>query len=143
MEPEVTDPSGHVVVERVEASVLAYARLRRAAAGAAEGREPNFGLLAENPGWRTSWSTIVTGRFSASSFSGLLFVEEGTGYAELYDTDGSGRLTGSPVATFDPLGGRSTWTHVVPGLFGPSSFTGLLLYDANEGLGRFYGNDGH
>lgn len=103
---------------------------------------PNFGLLASDGSWRTTWSAIVAGRFSASPYSGLLFVEQGTGYAELYETDGSGRITAPFLGAFDPLGGSTTWTHIVPGLFGPSGFTGLLLYDKSAGAGRFYDSDG-
>ena len=105
--------------------------------------EPNFGLLASDGSWRTTWATIVAGRFSASRYSGLLFVEQGTGYAELYQTDGSGQITAPFLGAFDPLGGSAAWTHIVPGLFGPSGFTGILLYDKSAGTGRFYDSDGH
>ena len=56
--------------------------------------ESNFGLLASDASWRTTWSTIIAGRFSASPYSGLLFVEHSTAYAELYETDGHGRIRG-------------------------------------------------
>jgi hypothetical protein len=104
--------------------------------------EPNFGLLASDTSWRTTWSAIVAGRFTASPFSGLLFVEHSTAYAELYDTDGQGRLVAPFRRQFSPLGERATWTHVVPGFFGPSGFTGLLLYDRAAGFGRFYDGNG-
>ena len=104
--------------------------------------EPSFGLLASDTGWRTTWSAIVAGRFTASPFSGLLFVEHSTAYAELYDTDGQGRLIAPFRRQFSPLGERATWTHVVPGFFGPSGFTGILLYDRAAGFGRFYDSNG-
>jgi len=104
--------------------------------------EPNFGLLASDSSWRTTWSTIIAGRFSSSTYSSLLFVERLTGYAELYDTDGNGRIVAPYRRNYDPLGGRTGWSHIVPGLFGPSGFTGLLLYDQAAGLGRFYDIDG-
>jgi len=104
--------------------------------------EPNFGLLASDSSWRTTWSTIIAGRFSSSPYSSLLFVERLTGYAELYDTDGNGRIVAPYRRNYDPLGGRTGWTHFVSGYFGPSGFTGLLLYDQAAGLGRFYDIDG-
>ena len=104
--------------------------------------DPNFGLLFSDTSWRNSWSTIIAGRFSPSPFSTLMFVEEGTAYAELYYTDGSGHIRTPLLAQFNPLGGRTTWTHIVPGFFGPSGFTGLLLYDSNAGFGRFFDSDG-
>ncbi len=103
---------------------------------------PNFGLLASDSSWRTTWSAIVPGKFSASIYSCLLFVEEFTGYAELYQTDGQGRISAPYLGAYDPLGDRATWTHIVPGLFGSSGFAGLLLYDQAAGYGRFYGSDG-
>ena len=104
--------------------------------------ESNFGLLAADPSWRNSWMTIVAGKFSSSPYSGLLFVEQLTGYAELYDTNGQGQIHAPYRRSFSPLGDRATWTHVIPGLFGPSGFTGLLLYDQAAGFGRFYDGDG-
>ena len=103
---------------------------------------PNFGLLASDDSWRTSWSSIVAGKFSSSPYSGLLFVEHSTAYAELYDTDGEGHIRAPFRRHFEPLGGRTTWTHIVPGFFGPSGFTGLLLYDRAAGVGRFYDSNG-
>ena len=104
--------------------------------------EPSFGLLASDSSWRTTWAHIVAGKFSRSQYSGLLFVEHSTGYAELYETDGQGRIRPPFLARHSPLGARATWTHVVSGYFGPSGFTGLLLYDRAAGYGRFYDSDG-
>jgi hypothetical protein len=103
---------------------------------------PNFGLLNSDASWRTTWATIVSGRFTDSRFSSLLFVEDSTGYAELYDTNGQGALQTPLRGQFNPLGGRTTWTHIVPGYFGPSGFTGLLLYHQAAGFGQFYDSDG-
>ncbi len=104
--------------------------------------EPNFGLLAADDSWRSTWSTIVSGKFSPSPYSGLLFVEQFTAYAELYETDGYGRLRTPCLGKFPMLGERTSWTHIVPGLFGPSGFTGLLLYDQAAGFGCLYDSDG-
>ena len=105
--------------------------------------EPNFGLLASDGSWRTTWATIIAGRFSSSPYSGFLFVEQGTGYAELYQTDGSGRIVTPLLGAFNPLGGQAGWTHIVPGYFGPSGLCGLLLYDSVTGTGQFLDSDGH
>jgi hypothetical protein len=104
--------------------------------------DPNFGMFASDGSWRNSWATIVPGRFTSSRFSGLLFVEQSTGYAEVYETNGSG-LAGPAIATFHPLGGRATWTHIVPGIFGPGGYTGLLFYDQVSGASQIYDCDGH
>jgi hypothetical protein len=103
---------------------------------------PNFGLLASDADWRGSWAWIIAGRFSTSYFNGLLFIEEGTGYTELYDTDGAGHIVGPRPIRFDPPLDRVTWSHIVPGFFGPQGFTGLLLYDQAAGFGRIYDFDG-
>src|SRR5262249_44349790 len=39
-------------------------------------------------------------------------------------------------------GWRPSWTHIVPGIFGNSGRTGLLLYDQAAGFGAFYDTDG-
>ena len=104
--------------------------------------DPNFGLLASDASWRNSWATIVPGRFTASEYSSLLFVEQSTGYAELYETDGAGHLATQALGQYNPLGGRTTYSHIVPGYFGPSGFMGLLLYDQAAGHGAIYDSDG-
>ena len=132
-------------MERIEAPTMierSPARRARRAKPRFDVYESNFGRLASDASWRKSWSAIVAGKFTSSHFSSLLFVEESTGYAELYDTDGQGRIIAPPLGQFNPLGDRNSWTHVIPGLFGPSGFTGLLLYDRAAGFGRFYDSDG-
>src|SRR5262249_40345464 len=104
--------------------------------------EPNFGLLASDSSWRKTWAHIIAGRFSRSLYSGLLFVEHSTGYAELYETDGQGHILAPFLGQYSPLGERATWAQIVPGYFGPSGLTGLLLYDRAAGYGRFYDSDG-
>jgi hypothetical protein len=97
----------------------------------------NFELLFSDKSWRNTWTHIVPGKFSLSPYTGLLFFEQSTGYAEVYETDGQGRILAPPLQTYSPLGGRAHWTHVIPGLFGSSGFTGVLLYDQPSGLARF------
>jgi hypothetical protein len=98
---------------------------------------PNFELLFSDGSWRQTWTHIVPGRYSDSPYTGLLFFEQSTGYAEVYETDGAGRIVAPPLQIYSPLGDRATWTHVIPGLFGVSGFTGILLYDQGSGFGRF------
>jgi hypothetical protein len=106
---------------------------------------PNFEVLFADGSWRTTWTHIVPGRFSKSYYTGLLFFEQSTGYAEVYDTDGAGRIVAPPLWTYqdqpsllppNPFGGHQ-WTHVIPGLFGSSGFTGILLYEQSSGCARF------
>jgi hypothetical protein len=105
---------------------------------------PNFQALFADGSWRTTWTHIVPGRFSdaRSYYTGLLFFEQSTGYAEVYDTDGAGRIVAPPLRTYsdplppNPFGGHQ-WTHVIPGLFGSSGFTGILLYEQSSGCARF------
>jgi hypothetical protein len=98
---------------------------------------PNFELLFSDASWRQTWTHIVPRRFSDSPYTGLLFFEQSTCYAEVYETDGAGRIVAPPLETYSPLGDRTSWTHVIPGLFGESGFTGILLYDQGSGFGRF------
>jgi hypothetical protein len=100
--------------------------------------QPNFELLASQHGWRTAWSHIVAGHFSDAPFDGLLFYEQATGHAELYETDGQGGITW--LATLD--GWHPGWTHIVAGRFTGSPYTGLLCYDAATGQMTFYDVDG-
>jgi hypothetical protein len=106
---------------------------------------PSFQLLNTHPNWRTSWSHIVAGQFSDSPYSGLLFYDQSTGYAEFYETDGQGGigfLGSQPDLGMD--GGRSwRWTHVVADKFSSSGRTDLLLYDQASGFAAIYSTDGH
>src|ERR1043166_8696755 len=54
----------------------------------ATGYLPNFGLLGSDNSWRNSWRMIIPGHYTSSPYSGLLFVEQSTGYAEVYETSG-------------------------------------------------------
>jgi hypothetical protein len=107
---------------------------------------PNFELLYSDASWRSTWTHIIPGRFSSSPYTGLLFYEQSTGYAEVYETDGDGRIVATSVQTYNPLGGNGAphWTHVVPGLFGSSGLTGILLYDQSSGYSCIFerGSDG-
>jgi hypothetical protein len=105
----------------------------------------NFELLYSDASWRTTWTHIVPGRFSSSSYTCLLFFEQSTGYAEVYETDGQGHIIAPALQTYSPLGGRTSWTHIIPGYFGSSGLTGILLYDQTSGFARFFdcGGDGH
>ena len=105
--------------------------------------ESNFELLYSDPSWRNSWTHIVPGRFSSSPYTCLLFFEGTTGYAEVYETDGEGRIVAPPLQTYALLGGRAEWTHIVPGYFGPSGLTGILLYDQASGFARFFDCEGN
>ena len=99
---------------------------------------PNFELIRSHSDWRLTWTHIVSGRFSLSPFSGLLFYEQSNGYAEFYETDGLGGIS---LLEKHP-DWRDSWTLIVPGRFGGSGFTGLLLYDQLAGFGAIYDTNG-
>ncbi|HLH95091.1 MAG TPA: N,N-dimethylformamidase beta subunit family domain-containing protein [Xanthobacteraceae bacterium] len=102
----------------------------------------NFEILFSDASWRTTWTHIVPGRFSLSPYTCLLFFEQSTGYAEVYETDGQGHIIAPALQTYNPLGGRPQWTHIIPGYFGPSGLTGILLYDQASGFARFFDCNG-
>ena len=54
--------------------------------------EGNLILLAERTGWRDSWTTIVAGHLTGSSYSDLLFYDQASGAGALYSTDGAGGM---------------------------------------------------
>ena len=95
---------------------------------------PTFQQLRVHTDWRTSWTHIVGGKFSAAHDDGVLFYEGSTGFAEIYETDGHGNI--SLLRQHADLG-RSLfrshrWTQIVVGRFSNSANSSLLLVDANE-----------
>jgi hypothetical protein len=104
--------------------------------------------------WGKDWKLIVSGNFSKSQFSDLLFYKAsdprarpGRGYAEFYCTDGQGNITlmGKPHTDW-----RATWHLIVPVTFTspvqhPADYfvgNALLFYSQADGLGEFYATDG-
>ena len=75
--------------------------------------------------WRKTWTHIIPGNFSGSSFTDLLFYEGSTGSAEFYVNDGNAQLR--KIQTIAPGGWRKTWTHIIPGKFGGRGNTDLLF----------------
>jgi hypothetical protein len=68
------------------------------AAGSAEfyrvGDGGRMALFSEHDNWRTTWQHVVVGQFLRDSpADGLLFYEQGSGYTELYSTDGRGSIS--------------------------------------------------
>ena len=88
--------------------------------------------------WRSSWTQIVKGHFSASPFDDLMFYDPSTGQGEFYRT-GNGDVTRIGVTN---TGWLSSWSLIVPGKFANGLFTDLLFYDASAGLGEFWRTDG-
>ncbi len=95
---------------------------------------PNFQQLTAYTDWRNTWTHIVSGKFSASPYSGLLFYDQNSGYAEFYETDGQGGIT----FLRSHSGWRQSWTHIVPGAFFGPDRTGLLFYDQQAGYAAIY-----
>ena len=100
--------------------------------------ETNFQQLLVHADWRTTWTQIVSGKFSTCPYSGLLFYSQSEGYAEFYETNGFGGIAflGSDSTW------RTSWTHIVPGTFHSTEFTGLLFYDQQAGFLAIYDTDG-
>ena len=99
---------------------------------------PNFQRLTYHTDWRRSWSHIVSGKFSNAAYNALLFYEQATGYAEFYETDGSGRIKFLQRYT----DWRTSWTHIISGAFYSQERTGLLFYDLDAGFAVIYDTDG-
>ncbi len=79
--------------------------------------------------WRTSWSIIVTGSFTGTGFSDLLFYGRAAGIGEFYRVDKQGGLTLLASHT-DWL---TTWSQIVVGNFSRSGSSDLLFYEATAG----------
>lgn len=100
--------------------------------------QPDFELIGSVDDWRGNWSTIVSGTFSNSPFSGLFCYNRASGTAAFYETDGAGGV--QLLQEFPDW--RASWTHILPGVFGDSGYDGLLFYDADAGFAAFYDTDG-
>src|SRR6516162_8161722 len=74
---------------------------------------PNIQFLNSISDWRTTWSHIVSGRFSASPLGGLFCYDRENGIAAFYSIDEGGGI--QLVNEFEE---RPLWTHVVAGVFG-------------------------
>jgi hypothetical protein len=110
-------------------------------------RRPNlpssFQQLRVHTDWRTSWTHIVGGKFSARHDDCVLFYEDGTGFAEIYETDGHGNISLlRQHADLGHIASRShRWTHVVAGRFSNSANNSLLLADRNAGFAAIFNVD--
>jgi hypothetical protein len=103
--------------------------------------------------WRGSWSLIVPGFFSKSPFlpeerqhagtgfpahTGFLLYDQQASFGAFYDTDGQGGII--KLAEYSDW--RTTWTHIIAGMFTDSPFSGLVFYDQSSGYGEMYATDG-
>ena len=114
--------------------VLFYDRTVGAGAFFRARRDGTLDLLVTHPNWRTSWSEIVPGRFSAGPGPELLFYDRLAGEAEIYSVNQQGNIR----LVKAHRGLRKTWTHIVPGNFALGPRTDLLFYDRSSGTGHFY-----
>jgi microsomal dipeptidase-like Zn-dependent dipeptidase len=94
--------------------------------------------LSSQPGWRQSWSAIVTGQFGGDAGGDLFFYDRNAGQAEIYTCDPSGYLTRLSAHS----GLRTTWSHVVAGDFGGDTGSDLFFYDQASGHAEFYSVSG-
>jgi hypothetical protein len=98
-------------------------------------------LFSEHDNWRTTWKQVLPGQFlPGSTYDGLLFYEENTGYTELYSTDGHGGLSQIDVN----LGNQWSlpWQTILPGEFTPNigliGTSRLCGYDSRDGVIRTF-----
>jgi hypothetical protein len=88
--------------------------------------------------WRSSWTQIVRGHFSNSSFDDLLFYDASAGQGEFYST-GNGDVSRIGVTNTD---WRKSWSLIIPGKFSNGPFSDLLFYDPSAATGEFWRTDG-
>lgn len=88
---------------------------------------------------RTTWTNIVSGRWSSSIYDGLLMYDRTAGYLALYDTDGQGHLSANPISAGTT---SSTWTHVASVRIDDSGYSSILFYDSASKNVCLYSTDG-
>lgn len=94
-------------------------------------------LVSVHDNWRETWRSITPGQFDlGAAFDGLLFHEEGTGFTEIYGTNGHGEIH-QLAATFDPTWQARTayWRAIRAGNFIGMNFgmPDLCCYDSASG----------
>lgn len=123
---------------------MAKATPPKSSAASAEVPDPpplfpaSFQTLADHPDWRNTWTHIVSGKFSASPYSGLLFYDQANGYAEFYETDGLGGIN----FLQNDSNWRKSWTQIISGAFYGPDRTGLFFYDQQGGYAAIFNTDG-
>jgi hypothetical protein len=98
-------------------------------------------LFSTHNNWRNSWQQVLRGQFlQNSAHDGLLFYEEGSGYTELYSTNGRGS-----ISQIDVRLGNSwalPWQVILAGEFTPNigliGTSRLCSYDARDGVLRYF-----
>jgi hypothetical protein len=90
-------------------------------------------------GWRSSWSSIVSGNFGSNSYSDLFFYDSSAGVGEFYIADGTGNIT----ELNSNCGLRNTWSIVLAGKFLNSNYSSLFFYDPTTNQCQFSATDGH
>jgi hypothetical protein len=98
----------------------------------------NLRLLKQNTGWRTSWTQIISGKFSSDDGLQLLFYDAAANTGEFYAVDNNAGLRRlRTITTF-----RSSWNAIIRGKFSDNKFDDLLFYDRAAGTGEFWHTDG-
>ncbi len=96
--------------------------------------------------WRNTWRFIVAGSFELNGrHDGLLFVQRGNGFSEMYGTDGTGGMRRLDVQFGSAwLSRASRWRAVLAGDFIGTSFgSDLCAYSAEDGTISFFQLAGH
>lgn len=96
-------------------------------------------LITRATGWRTSWTQIISGKFSNDDGLQLLFYDAAAGTGEFYAVDANASLHLLRTDT----GWRSSWYSIQAGNFSSSKYDDLLFYDKAGSTGEFYATDGH
>lgn len=86
-----------------------------------------------NPGWLSSWHSIVPGSFDGDQYTDLFFYSQRSAKVSFYRTDGAGHI--GTMKTYTDWG--TGWETVVPGQFDPNPGTDLMLYDPAAGKIQF------
>ena len=106
---------------------------------------PDLFPLKINGGWRRTWTQILSGRFGGTGIADLLFYDASDGTGEFYTIDNAGGVN-DMISLLQSHTWNTSWTQIIPGNFsGPSrgaGLTDLLFYDATNGIGAFFANDG-
>jgi hypothetical protein len=106
--------------------------------------DPVFAKVSSDSSWGTSWTKVVSGRWTNSVYPGLFLYDKITGTAEIWDTFAGSRF-GLPIKQLPNW--RPGWTQIVSAYWAdaagaPAQYSGLLCYDAPAGSVTLYNTDG-
>jgi hypothetical protein len=95
-------------------------------------------LINRNTGWLTSWTQIISGKFTNDDGLQLLFYDAAAGIGDFWSVDNNASVQRIHTNT----GWRSSWYTILAGKFSDNKFDDLVFYDKEGGTGEFYHTDG-